>query len=125
VDGRLVAEVDGRQWRMRARADSHAVTVHDGERRVRLDRVPAFRFQGNAAAGLGDRITAPMPGRIVVIKAQPGQDVAEGEELLVMEAMKMELSLRAPRAGRVAAVQAAAGDFVDADAVLVKLEAAT
>jgi 3-methylcrotonyl-CoA carboxylase alpha subunit len=123
VDGRLVAEVDGRQWRMRARADAAAVTVHDGERRVRLDRVPAFRFEGNAAAGLGDRITAPMPGRIVVIKASPGQDVAEGEELLVMEAMKMELSLRAPRAGRVAAVQAAAGDFVDADAVLVKLEA--
>ena len=123
VDGRLVAEVDGRQWRMRARADAAAVTVHDGERRVRLDRVPAFRFEGNAAAGIGDRVTAPMPGRIVVIKASPGQVVAEGEELLVMEAMKMELSLRAPRAGRVAAVQAAAGDFVDADAVLVTLDA--
>lgn len=39
-----------------------------------------------------------------------------------MEAMKMELSLRAPRAGRVAAVQAAAGDFVEAEAVLIRLE---
>jgi 3-methylcrotonyl-CoA carboxylase alpha subunit len=38
-----------------------------------------------------------------------------------MEAMKMELTLRAPRAGRVDTVQAAAGDFVEADAVLVKL----
>ena len=64
-----------------------------------------------------------MPGRIVVVKALPGQDVAEGEEVVVMEAMKMELTLRAPRAGRVAAVQAAAGDFVEADAVLLTLEA--
>ena len=64
-----------------------------------------------------------MPGRIVLVKAAVGHDVAEGEEVLVMEAMKMELSLRSPRAGRIAAVQAAAGDFVEADAVLLKLEA--
>jgi 3-methylcrotonyl-CoA carboxylase alpha subunit len=42
---------------------------------------------------------------------------------MVMEAMKMELSLRAPRAGAVEAVQVAAGDFVEADAVLLRLEA--
>jgi 3-methylcrotonyl-CoA carboxylase alpha subunit len=62
-----------------------------------------------------------MPGRIVVVKAEAGDEVAEGQELLVMEAMKMELSLKAPRAGKVDAVQAAAGDFVEADAVLVRL----
>ena len=123
VGGRLVAEVDGRQHRMRARADARSASVHDGGRRIRLERVPAFRFEDNASAGRGDRLTAPMPGRIVLVRAQPGQDVAEGEELLVMEAMKMELSLRAPRAGKVAAIQAAAGDFVDADAVLLRLEA--
>jgi 3-methylcrotonyl-CoA carboxylase alpha subunit len=38
-----------------------------------------------------------------------------------MEAMKMELTLRAPRAGRIDSVQAAAGDFVEADAILVRL----
>ena len=64
-----------------------------------------------------------MPGRIVLVKAEPGQVVAEGEELLVMEAMKMELSLKAPRAGTVAAVQATAGDFVESEVVLVRLEA--
>ena len=64
-----------------------------------------------------------MPGRIVVVKAAVGDVVEEGEELLVMEAMKMELTLRAPRAGTIEAVQAAAGDFVEADAVLVRLEA--
>ena len=106
-----------------ARADAPSDFAHDGERRIRFERVPAFRFEEQAGTGRGDRLTAPMPGRIVLVRAQPGQDVAEGEELLVMEAMKMELSLRAPRAGKVAAIQAAAGDFVDADAVLLRLEA--
>jgi 3-methylcrotonyl-CoA carboxylase alpha subunit len=85
-------------------------------------RVPAFAAADAAGAGRGDRIVAPMPGRIVLVKAAPGQVVAEGDELLVMEAMKMELSLKAPRAGSVAAVRATAGDFVDADAVLLTLE---
>ncbi|MER3547440.1 MAG: hypothetical protein C4338_07485, partial [Rhodanobacteraceae bacterium] len=44
------------------------------------------------------------------------------QELLVMEAMKMELTLRAPRAGKIEAMNAAAADFVEADAVLVKFE---
>ena len=62
-------------------------------------------------------------GQIEDVQAKAGDDVTEGQELLVMEAMKMELSLKAPRAGKVEAVQAAAGDFVEADAVLVKLAA--
>ncbi|KFL37683.1 acetyl/propionyl/methylcrotonyl-CoA carboxylase subunit alpha [Arenimonas donghaensis] len=123
VAGRLVARVDARQHRVRARADAARVLVHDGDQRYPLERVPAFLFdQGEAGAG-ADRLTAPMPGRVVVVKAQAGQAVEEGQELLVMEAMKMELSLRAPRAGTVEKVQASEGEFVEADAVLLTLEA--
>jgi len=64
-----------------------------------------------------------MPGRVVVVKVAIGEVVSEGQELLVMEAMKMELTLKAPRAGTIEAVQATDGDFVEADAVLVRLEA--
>ena len=64
-----------------------------------------------------------MPGRVVLVKARPGDAVTAGQELLVLEAMKMELSLRAPRDGTIAEVRAAEGDFIDADAVLVTLEA--
>jgi 3-methylcrotonyl-CoA carboxylase alpha subunit len=63
-----------------------------------------------------------MPGRIVLIKVAPGDRVTAGQELGVMEAMKMELALKSPRAGVIAGVQAKAGDFVEADAVLVRLE---
>jgi 3-methylcrotonyl-CoA carboxylase alpha subunit len=58
----------------------------------------------------------------VLTKVAAGDVVAEGQELAIMEAMKMEITLRAPRAGTIAAVQAQAGEFVEADAVLIKLE---
>jgi 3-methylcrotonyl-CoA carboxylase alpha subunit len=66
-----------------------------------------------------------MPGRVVAVKVKGGDEVVEGQELAVMEAMKMELTLRAPRAAKIAAVTATVGEFVEADAVLVRLEAVT
>jgi 3-methylcrotonyl-CoA carboxylase alpha subunit len=57
-----------------------------------------------------------MPGRVVLIKVAPGDAGRRRPGVGVMEAMKMELALKAPRAGRVAGVQVKAGDFVEADA---------
>jgi len=123
ADGVLSAAIDGETRRWRADIDGDRVAVHDGTERRVFHHAPAFEYAATVA-GTGDRIVAPMPGRIVLVKAKAGDDVAEGEEVLVMEAMKMELTLRAPRAGRIDSVQAAAGDFVEADAVLVRLAAA-
>jgi 3-methylcrotonyl-CoA carboxylase alpha subunit len=97
------------------------IVVHDGGRRLRLQAVPMYRPERSSAVGTGNRLLAPMPGRVVLVKAAPGDEVEAGQELMVIEAMKMELSLKAPRAGTVAEVRAAAGDFVEADTVLVAL----
>jgi 3-methylcrotonyl-CoA carboxylase alpha subunit len=67
-------------------------------------------------------LEAPMPGKVIAVKAVPGQVVAKGDELLVVEAMKMENALRAPRAGVVRAVRARVGDMVQPGLVLVELE---
>ncbi len=122
ADGLLHLEADGVARRWRVTLDRDGVGVHDGTRRHTFTHAPSFTWSQESTAS-GDRIVAPMPGRIVVVRAQAGDDVAAGQEVLVMEAMKMELSLKAPRAGRIDSVQAAAGDFVDADAVLVRLQA--
>ncbi len=122
----LSARFDGEPQRCRARhRRAIASLVHDGDRaRACSTTRRAFEYVATVA-GTGDRVVAPMPGRIVLVKAKPGDKVAEGEELLVMEAMKMELTLRAPHAATHRhRVHAAAGDFVEADAVLVKLAAA-
>ena len=120
VDGFLSATIDGETTRWRVFIDGERISVHDGDRRHAFAHAPAFAHE-SASVESGDRIVAPMPGRIVLVKAKAGDDVAAGDEVLVMEAMKMELTLKAPRAGRIESVQAAAGDFVEADAVLVRL----
>ena len=67
----------------------------------------------------GDRLMAPMPGRVVDVLVRPGDTVARGDVLLVLEAMKVQMRLSAPRAGVVDAVRAAPGDLVDDGAELV------
>ena len=89
-------------------------------------------FRWTRAAEVADRapepaaetgtIRAPMPAVVTAVSAAPGQTVARGDTLLVLEAMKMELPLKAPRNGRVTAVRCEAGDRVDADAPLIELD---
>ncbi len=119
---RLDLRIDGNGRRVLVHADGHAIEVHDGERRLALRLADVVHDRDDRAAGGDGRVQAPMPGRIVVVRSHAGQTVGAGEELLVMEAMKMELSVRAPRAGTIAELRAEAGDFVEADAVLVVLE---
>lgn len=63
-----------------------------------------------------------MSSRVVVVQKQPGDAVISGEVVLVIEAMKMELALKALRDGVLAEVRTQAGDFVEGDAVLATLE---
>jgi 3-methylcrotonyl-CoA carboxylase alpha subunit len=121
ADGQLNLEIDGSTHRYRAHVDAQRVLLHDGAARHAFERGAAFAWTSSETQG-GNRLQAPMPGRIVLLKVEVGQDVTAGQELAVMEAMKMELTLRAPRAGKIAAVQAKVGDFVEADAVLIRLE---
>lgn len=67
------------------------------------------------------KVTAPMPGKILAVKANAGQAVKKGDVLLVLEAMKMENDIVAPQDGTVASIHAAAGDSVEAGATLASL----
>lgn len=68
------------------------------------------------------KVQAPMPGKIVRVLVAVEQEVAAGQGLVVIEAMKMENELRAPRAGRVRDVKAAEGQAVETGALLVVLD---
>ena len=67
-------------------------------------------------------ITAPMPGRVVRVLVEPGEEVSARQGVIVVEAMKMENELRAPRAGRVKEVSVAAGMSVEAGRILAVIE---
>jgi len=66
-------------------------------------------------------LTAPMPARVIRILVQPGAAVKKGDTLVMLEAMKMELPIRAPADGKVAAIHCRDGELVQADAVLIDL----
>jgi len=68
-----------------------------------------------------DHITAPMPGKIIALNCAAGDSVSEGDPLVVMEAMKMEQTLTAPRDGIVAEIGAKIGELVTDGALLVRL----
>ena len=118
--GNLSARFDGEARRYPLRTDASHVLLHDANgQRYSFARASAFAWETTDAAG-GNQVIAPMPGRIVLVKSRAGDVVEQGQELLVMEAMKMELALKAPRDGTIESVNASQGDFVEADAVLVR-----
>lgn len=78
--------------------------------------------RGDDAAQSGNVIVAPMPGLIKLVDAEPGQAVSKGDRLAVLEAMKMEHALVAPRDGVIAEVMAGLQDQVEAGDALIRLE---
>ena len=67
-------------------------------------------------------LTSPMPGKVVKILAQVGQDVQEAQPLVIVEAMKMENELRSPKSGRVSAIMVKEGQGVEAGTKLLAVE---
>lgn len=67
-------------------------------------------------------IIAPMGGKVIDVKVNPGDTVNEGDEVVIIEAMKMELPIVANASGTVKEVKCKKGDAVEADAVIVVLE---
>lgn len=72
------------------------------------------------AAG-GEEIKSPMPGNILAVNVKAGDTVAEGQVLMILEAMKMENEIMAPRAGTVTSVAVAKGATVESGALLCVL----
>jgi 3-methylcrotonyl-CoA carboxylase alpha subunit len=69
-----------------------------------------------------DALTPPMPATVVRVQVKAGQQVEQGDTLLVLEAMKMELPIRAPRAGTVKTIRCAEGQLVQPGDALVDFD---
>ena len=68
------------------------------------------------------KLNAPMPGKVLDVMVQPGQTVAKGEGLLILEAMKMENMLKADQDGTVKSVNVSVGDAVEKNNILIDFE---
>lgn len=118
-NGVYTVEVDGKQY---------VVKVSAGGDIKQLSELPSTRSGSGSpsdaatASAEGHDINAPLSGSVYKIVATEGNEVAEGDVLLVLEAMKMETEIRSNRAGVVSAVHVAEGESVSAGDALVTLE---
>lgn len=67
------------------------------------------------------KVTAPMPGKVLAVKKQVGDAVKSGDTILVLEAMKMENDIVAPKDGVIASLNVSSGDSVESGAVLASM----
>ena len=119
ADGALLVRLDGRACKARAvRAGEDWHVFCNGDYR-RFSLAPLAAEVDDAGSG---SLAAPMPGKIVKVLAQTGAQVAKGDALLILEAMKMEHTITAPAAGRVKEIHYGAGEQVLEGAELITLE---
>ncbi len=111
---------DPRENQVRVNVDGHTLTVDvetidpdtpppSGSSPTAPDPVRDMPFAGTGSTKSAGTVAAPLPGTIKSIAVQPGQQVEPNDELLVIEAMKMDNIIRATRAGRIDAIHVAEG----------------
>jgi acetyl/propionyl-CoA carboxylase alpha subunit len=99
-------------------------TIHvwlDGETQTIRYHDPVFYHGSHADGGADDTILAPMPGTVIAVNAGPGDTIARGDTLLVIESMKLETAVKAPRDGVVETMHVVVGQAFDRNAPLVAL----
>ena len=117
-------------YRVRLAGKTYEFTVRNGRvmegaRPLDLEvrRARPLLERSKAAGRRNDgKVKPPMPGKVVEVKVKEGQEVAEGDVLLVLEAMKMQNDLKSPVAGKVTRVNVSDGTNVEASTVLVEVE---
>jgi 3-methylcrotonyl-CoA carboxylase alpha subunit len=122
-NGRLDLELDGRRLRAyAARGGERRYVSLGGDAWTLLPPDPR-RSRRSDTGERGGSLTATMPGRVLDVLVQPGDRVLQGDTLVLLEAMKMELRIQAPADGEVARILVTAGQVVERGQLLAELHA--
>jgi len=119
---RFVVEVGGKRLEVALPAGLGAVSVNGASPKAGKSKKRARGAGASAAATGGNALTSPMQGTIVKVAVAEGDVVAEGDLIVVLEAMKMEQPLTAHRAGTIHGLVSKAGETVSAGAVIATIE---
>ena len=118
---KIIIDLNGESREIWAQKISGILWVHiDGET-LAFEESGSSRKRKNHESD-GNTILAPMPGKISKVLKGVGETVTHGEVVIVMEAMKMEYTLKAPQAGKIDSIQCKLGDQVVLGQVLIQLE---
>lgn len=119
--------LDGKSYHIQLNADGEQKQASLHGQGVAFSLVDKKKMRRSGAlahgeSGVSGEVVSPMPGRIVKIHVGVGDEVTEGQGVIVVEAMKMENEFKAPKSGKIKDIKVKEGDSVEGNAVLVVVE---
>jgi biotin carboxyl carrier protein len=121
-EGWYLVDDGARQRRVAIARDESSTWVFVDGFVTQIQKEAASSGRGRSKGRGESGVMAPMPATVVSINTAAGQTVSEGETVIVLEAMKMELPIKSPRAGVVKAIHCAKGDLVQPGVSLLDIE---
>lgn len=118
----LKIRVDGVDHPVQAQLLRGTLWVHHQGKTFTVDTGTGRKSRKKGAGGSSDQVAAPMPGKITKILVNAGQEITAGQAVLVMEAMKMEYTLKAEIAGQISDISCSVGEQVVLGKTLVKIK---
>lgn len=119
----LLLNVDGKIFNVTVNSNTLSHSVFVNGRLFKIEKKSALKILKEEKGRLKKKdIKIDMPGRIVQVLAAGGDEVQEGQAVLVLEAMKMQNEIKSPQVGRIIRMNFKAGDYVEAGSVLFSVE---
>ncbi|MBN2010400.1 acetyl-CoA carboxylase biotin carboxyl carrier protein subunit [candidate division KSB1 bacterium] len=122
----ILFKINGKKYKSYCAKNAHVWYVHVDGQFYLVHNISGKRFgieqQSNIPANVGLDVRAPMPGKVLKIYVQKGDNVKIGQDLCVIEAMKMEHVIKAPNDGFVESINCSLTDIVDAGHILIDIK---
>ncbi|MDH7511995.1 MAG: hypothetical protein QHH14_03495 [Clostridiales bacterium] len=119
----LLLKINGRVYNVVVNSNSLSHSVYVNGRLFKIEKRSALEIlKGEKGRSKKREVKISMPGRVVQIIAREGEEVQEGQAVLVLEAMKMQNEIKSPQAGKISQIRFRAGDYVEAGAILFAVE---
>jgi biotin carboxyl carrier protein len=119
----LLLKINGRVYNVVVNSNSLSHSVYVNGRLFKIEKRLALEIlKGEKGRSKKREVKISMPGRVVQIIAREGEEVQEGQAVLVLEAMKMQNEIKSPQAGKISQIRFRAGDYVEAGAILFAVE---
>ncbi len=119
----LLLKINGRVYNVVVNSNSLSHSVYVNGRLFKIEKRSALEIlKGEKGRSKKREVKISMPGRVVQVITREGEEVQEGQAVLVLEAMKMQNEIKSPQAGKISQIRVQAGDYVEAGAILFAVE---
>ncbi len=119
----ILIKVNGQVYNVLVQSNSLAHTVVMGDRKYLVEKkAPVLYSKEQKTSSKRREVRITMPGKVVAVQVKDGSEVTQGQPVLILEAMKMQNEIKAPKDGRITNLKVKPGDTVEAGTILFIME---